>query len=361
MINFKNQSSAFMLFLILFWLAVQFGMTSFFAILNEVGYSISASWTLWITILMLLVGLLLPLIIWLKMTNDGFRCNMPNRPLGIVNFLLVVVIGFVVQPIAMFISSIFSLFFVNDAAAMLNAVADQPWWLMMLAIAVTPGIVEELVFRGYIQTKTTGGIAKVAILNGFLFGIMHLSPHQFMYTFVLGVLFAYMVYFTKSIWAGIIPHFILNGTQVTLAYFAPTPDSAGEAYAVQEFAQGLYDAFVISSPDFARQVYEWALGLDIMVIAIFSVGLFAIFAGFVLAGVMVVFVAHNRKRKLMFEAYEADDKTASSLLSSVAEGLAADPHCNGGIEKTPIWKRIDWCLVGVVGIYILVVVEPLFA
>lgn len=347
-LKFKNPASAFMLFLILFWLAIQVIIVGAVMVAQELGSPVNWLENLWFMIMMQLVGFLLPMFLWLLITGDSFRRNMPNRPLGATNIVLLIILSFLILPFVMLISAISSQFVTNDVAVMLEGLAGQPWWLMMLAIAVTPGIVEELVFRGYIQSNTRGSITKVAVLNGFLFALLHLNPHQFVYTFVLGVVFAFLVYHTKSIWAGIIPHFLVNGVNVTISHIAMRGLENGE-YPEPTVAQILYDSFAPTNPQLAQRLYEWAYGISADAFAIGAIGFLAIFTTAGFAGVYIAFVSHNRKWRMQFEAPPEE-----------TPAIEETP-----IEETPIEEppqkrfKVDWCLAAVVVIYLLVVIPTL--
>ena len=86
-------------------------------------------------------------------------------------------------------------------------------------MALTPAICEELVMRGVVLSeykyKTT---FKAAIMNGLIFGLMHLSGQQFLYAAILGFLFAYIVRVTGSLFSTMIVHFVFNGFNMTLSY-----------------------------------------------------------------------------------------------------------------------------------------------
>jgi len=345
----EKPASVFMLFLLVFWLIVQFGIGVVIYVAYELGNPINIMDHLWVMALVQLSGLLLPLFLWLIITKDSFKRNMPNKPLGVTNFVLLVIMSFLMIPAVMLISAISSLFVTNDVAVLLQSLNAQPWWLMMLVFAVVPGVVEELVFRGYIQSNTRGCIAKVAILNGFLFAIMHLNPHQFVYTFVLGVIFAYMVYHTKSIWAGIIPHFLINGINVMLSHWAMGAVSNGYEYAADEptLAQHLYEIFAPTNPDFAQRAYEWAYNVNIDLLLIGVLGIFAVFTTAGFAGVFVAFVSHNRKRS----------KESEALQEEVPQQEEAMQLETG---EPPKRFKMDWWLAAVVVIYLLVVVTPFF-
>ena len=55
----------------------------------------------------------------------------------------------------------------------------------------------------------------VAIMvSSLFFGFMHQNLYQFSYAALTGVFLGFLVYFTNSIYASILAHFIINGSQV---------------------------------------------------------------------------------------------------------------------------------------------------
>jgi sodium transport system permease protein len=93
-------------------------------------------------------------------------------------------------------------------------------WLLLL-LAVTPAVCEEVVFRGVLLGGTRGlDPWRIIVLNGVVFGAFHLSFEtviRFLPTAVLGMVIAWTVWRTGSIWVGALMHFLNNGTIVVLA------------------------------------------------------------------------------------------------------------------------------------------------
>jgi sodium transport system permease protein len=101
--------------------------------------------------------------------------------------------------------------------------ADSPGrflWLL-LVLALTPAVCEELVFRGVLLGGTrTLRPWQMIVLNGVVFGLFHLSLEtviRFLPTAALGIVIAWAVWRTGSIWVGMIMHFLNNGAIVALA------------------------------------------------------------------------------------------------------------------------------------------------
>ncbi len=93
-------------------------------------------------------------------------------------------------------------------------------WLVLL-LAVTPALCEETVFRGVLLGSTRKlDPWKAIVLNGLVFGAFHLSFQtaiRFLPTAWLGIVIAWAVWRSRSLWAGVLMHFLNNGTIVLLA------------------------------------------------------------------------------------------------------------------------------------------------
>lgn len=94
-------------------------------------------------------------------------------------------------------------------------------WLLIL-VALTPAICEEALFRGVLLSGTAPRLTplKAVLLNGLVFGAFHV-PSATVFRFVpsatLGILLAWVVLRSRSIWTGVLMHFVNNGSIVILA------------------------------------------------------------------------------------------------------------------------------------------------
>ena len=93
-------------------------------------------------------------------------------------------------------------------------------WLAVL-LAVTPAICEEALFRGVLLGGTrTLPPWRMIVLNGVVFGVFHLSIGtfvRFLPTAWLGIVIAWTVWRTGSIFTGVLMHLLNNGIIVLLA------------------------------------------------------------------------------------------------------------------------------------------------
>ena len=303
-----KRASAFMLFLLaIYFVVLGFVLPVILGILNMFFY-ISIH-PLWFMIALQILLFILPLYIWLLITKDNINNHLPNMKLGGTNIILLFGLSILLQPLGMLISGIMSMFMQNPVAEMFNMFAEQPLWLLLLAIAVTPAICEEVVFRGYIGSQLKNiSIKKAAIINGLFFGIMHMNFHQFTYAFFMGIVFFLFVYYTKSIFAGIIVHFIMNGTQVLLAWAA----------------------VMLAEPNgYEPADAGWTVVLSILVIAVICLpGCFILFR---------TFINHNEQRI-----------TKTEMKTIIADGFTPPEPINPYIWYKDMFL---WIIVGVFIVY----------
>lgn len=114
-------------------------------------------------------------------------------------------------------------------------ITDSIWrmlWLLVL-VAVIPAVAEEFLFRGPVLAGLRNGLPVWAAIvgSGLLFGLFHLSPQtafRFLPTAWLGILLAWMVYETRSIWVGILLHFLNNGSILVVSFLPMTREVASD-------------------------------------------------------------------------------------------------------------------------------------
>tara|TARA_R110002124_G_scaffold287282_1_gene472229 strand:+ start:10157 stop:11143 length:987 start_codon:yes stop_codon:yes gene_type:complete len=89
-------------------------------------------------------------------------------------------------------------------------------FLAFLHIGIVPAIFEEVMFRGYIlrALEKSWGIIVAIIVTGLLFGAYHIQPSNFIPLSMLGILFAYITYVSRSLIPAMIAHLLNNGGQV---------------------------------------------------------------------------------------------------------------------------------------------------
>ena len=100
-----------------------------------------------------------------------------------------------------------------------SVVWDKPLWLNLIYMVILPAVVEEFLFRGVLfQGFRNCGLLKTAIITSLMFALAHGNLNQFMYAFVLGLFFAYLVEASGSVYAAMIAHMCVNSVTVLLVY-----------------------------------------------------------------------------------------------------------------------------------------------
>jgi len=90
----------------------------------------------------------------------------------------------------------------------------------ILIVGVLPGMCEEVSNRGVLMRGIMSklGAWRAVLLSSLIFGLMHLNIVQFFYAMVLGILIALAVLATRSLWTGVIIHFMNNAMSVFFSF-----------------------------------------------------------------------------------------------------------------------------------------------
>jgi membrane protease YdiL (CAAX protease family) len=97
---------------------------------------------------------------------------------------------------------------------MASALGSCPVWLGLLAIAICPGVVEELFCRGFLGRGLVGrhGWIFGVLLTSLLFGLLHLEPIHVLMTMLMGVCLHFTLATSRSLWVPILLHATNNGS-----------------------------------------------------------------------------------------------------------------------------------------------------
>lgn len=92
--------------------------------------------------------------------------------------------------------------------------------ISFIIVSLTPGFCEEFFFRGMMMTEYEKRLGKfaAAVLTAVLFGFFHFNFMNLFGPMALGLIFAYTVQVTESIWAGMLGHAVNNGFAVVMLY-----------------------------------------------------------------------------------------------------------------------------------------------
>ncbi|MCC9601293.1 ABC transporter permease subunit [Stieleria sp. JC731] len=93
-----------------------------------------------------------------------------------------------------------------------------PAWLLLSCLALTPAVIEEFCFRGFLFTSLRKIFSpwKLIATTAVLFGLFHvitgntLLVERFLPTTLLGIILGWLAYRTGSVWPGVLMHFTHN-------------------------------------------------------------------------------------------------------------------------------------------------------
>lgn len=94
--------------------------------------------------------------------------------------------------------------------------------IAIFIIALMPAIVEEVFFRGALQSSITRSIKVpwlAIIITSIIFSVVHFSWYGFIPRVALGMVLGYIFYYTGNLWYSIIGHFFNNALMVTILYY----------------------------------------------------------------------------------------------------------------------------------------------
>lgn len=114
--------------------------------------------------------------------------------------------------------------------------------LFFITLAVIPPLTEELIFRGVILHGLRQFGDGIAILgSAFLFALYHGNFTQMVFAFPCGLVLAFAVVKTGSLWISILIHFINNATSVVfqLSQYYIDEKMASAAYAIYFFGSAI--------------------------------------------------------------------------------------------------------------------------
>jgi len=100
--------------------------------------------------------------------------------------------------------------------------------LTLIVVAIIPGIGEELLFRGLLQTQLSFAIKNIHIviwLTAFIFSAIHMQFFGLIPRILLGGLFGYIYYWSGSLKYSMIAHAFNNGFQVVVTYILSTSET----------------------------------------------------------------------------------------------------------------------------------------
>ena len=156
------------------------------------------------------VRFLPPILIYLLFAKKPPRAVFSLAPLSLTTVLYIVVITAAVRIIE---------FLLEFGLPLAFGFAPPPWtqmgpaWVHLMAVVLLGSVYREFMIRGvlYSEYRDQGvSIGKTALVTGLFFGLTHVGLVGIAASAMLGIFWAYLLYYTRSIWAPLISHAIYN-------------------------------------------------------------------------------------------------------------------------------------------------------
>ena len=151
------------------------------------------------------------------------------KPVKVSTVCMLVGFMYSIMPAATFVNAVSLKFTTNTIDTTITGIAEKyPLIIGVLVVAVMPSILEESVYRGvFFNEYRKLHPGKAVVLSGLLFGLAHMNFNQFVYAFLLGMVFAVVVEVTDSIVSSMVLHFVMNGTSMISVYAQVMAEEAG--------------------------------------------------------------------------------------------------------------------------------------
>ncbi|NTU79384.1 MAG: CPBP family intramembrane metalloprotease [Chloroflexales bacterium] len=159
---------------------------------------------------------LLPALAFLWLTRQPPRAALKLNPLSLGSAARCFLVGLLSWAGFAFCSSLTTALLASlqlpgpSQAAVAAGSSDTPWAFLVMVVAVAP-LCEELLFRGVLLHAYELRVGAHAIwLVALLFALVHLSVEQMLGAFFVGLIAGWVVYRTRSLWAGVLVHLGTN-------------------------------------------------------------------------------------------------------------------------------------------------------
>ena len=166
------------------------------------------------------LAVILPVMFFTVLSGEKLKSFLGFHKIKISTVLMIVLFTFLSLPALSLFNLISQLWVENEVAAMLESQGQISFGALFLSVGVIAPVFEETACRGfyYRAYQRSGGAFKALFLSALLFALMHMNFNQAAYAFVMGMLAVLLVEAAGSLWAGILYHGLINGSQALVMY-----------------------------------------------------------------------------------------------------------------------------------------------
>ncbi len=167
--------------------------------------------------------ILLPNIILIKFKKFSLKKVLKLNSISFKQMVYIFFIMIFAYPVAVFLNFIMLAMVTSISEAMPVGlpIPDNfiDYVIALFVVAITPGICEEVMFRGTLQSAYSKlGQTKGLIISSVLFGIFHFNLLNLLGPIFLGFVLGIILIKTNSLYASILGHVLNNGFAMTIGY-----------------------------------------------------------------------------------------------------------------------------------------------
>ena len=194
---------------------------------------------------------LLPVVILVLVKKYDFKKVLRLNKITLKQIILTILIVILSYPIGMFFNYIMiviiNMFGQVQPSPLPIPETTSEFLVGLFLFAITPGICEEIMFRGIMMSSyEKKGYVKSIFFTGVLFGIFHFNIQNLLGPIFLGILFGYIVYKTNSLYTGIIAHTVNNSIALILTKLVQRSEVQQGALETDQLIMGLVSLGLLS-------------------------------------------------------------------------------------------------------------------
>ncbi len=174
-----------------------------------------------------------PIFLFVLVSKEKCLSFLGFHKIKISSVLMTVLFTFLSVPVLTLFNLISQIWVENEVAAMMESQQTR-FGALFVSVGIIAPVFEEITCRGafYHSYKRAGSAFKAMLLSALIFALVHMNFNQAAYAFVMGIWAVLLVEVTGSLWASIIYHGLINGSQAVLMYLALQTDADAASQAV---------------------------------------------------------------------------------------------------------------------------------
>lgn len=171
---------------------------------------------------------IIPILVFALISGEKLDSFLGFHKIKISTVLKTVLFTFLTVPTLTLFNLISQLWVENEVAVMLEEqqAGQMSFGVLFLSVGIVAPVFEEIACRGayYRSFCKSGSAFKAMLMSAAVFALVHMNFNQAAYAFVMGILAVLLVEATGSLWASVLYHGLINGSNALLMYGALKAD-----------------------------------------------------------------------------------------------------------------------------------------